>query len=216
MQITDTTIETEKINQDLKQHQVGTKEWDYRNVTESLHLWSERFILEFKLQTSMPAIQIERLKQDRYGHFRYGRNGFGLRNEIAIDKDHIQQDEYWTVLGTLLHEMLHSEQQNIGKPGRRNYHNKEYKDKARSLGLLVDERGCQQYTPAPSPFLDLLKKCGVDAPEIPVCKDLVSYREKSKLRLWICECKPKPVHVRVAVKDLQARCLRCGQLFVPK
>lgn len=34
-----------------------------------------------------------------------------------------------------------------------------------------------------------------------------------RLRLWVCECLPKPVRVRVASDDFRARCLTCGALF---
>ena len=38
----------------------------------------------------------------------------------------------------------------------------------------------------------------------------------SKLKLWVCSCQPKPVHVRVAISDFRAKCLKCGQLFKRK
>jgi predicted SprT family Zn-dependent metalloprotease len=210
------SVVAEKINQDLKQHQVNTEEWDYRQVAESLHLWSERFVLEFKLQTSVPAILLASLKRGTHGHFRQGRNGFGLRNEVAIAKAHLHKNEYRYVLGTLLHELLHAEQQNVGKPGRRNYHNVEFRKRAASFGLIVDEQGCQEHAPPPSPFFDLLDKYGVDVLEIPSDIEDNSSRSRSKLKAWICGCQPHPVHVRVAIKDFQARCLKCNQIFIPK
>jgi hypothetical protein len=205
----------EKINFDLKQHQVGAKDWDYKRVAESLHLWSERFILEFKLQTSVPAIRIDVLKQGRNGHYRYGRNGFGLRNEIAIAKAHLHENNYRNVLGTLLHELLHAEQQNAGKSGRRNYHNWEFRNRAASFGLIVDEQGCQEYAHPPSPFFDLFDKYGIDVPEMP-SDNADSYLDGSKLKAWVCGCRPRPVHIRVAIKDFCARCLKCNKDFTPK
>ncbi|MHA1950311.1 MAG: hypothetical protein ACW99G_10165 [Candidatus Thorarchaeota archaeon] len=206
----------EKINQDLKHHQIATEDWAYKQVAENLHLWSERFVLEFKLQTSVPAILLTSLKRGMHGHFRQGRNGFGLRNEIAVAKAHLHKDEYRNVLGTLLHELLHAEQQNVGKPGRRNYHNVEFRKRAASFGLIVDEKGCQGYAPPPTPFFDLLDKYGVDVPEIPSDTDDNSSEGRPKLEAWICGCQPHPVHVRVAIKDFQARCLKCNQNFHPK
>jgi hypothetical protein len=44
---------------------------------------------------------------------------------------------------------------------------------------------------------------------------VVSPREGcSKLKLWICACKPRPVHVRVAISDFEAVCLKCNQKFI--
>jgi len=39
---------------------------------------------------------------------------------------------------------------------------------------------------------------------------------QSKSKLWICQCQPRPVHVRVAIKRFRARCLDCNQLFKPE
>ena len=47
-----------------------------------------------------------------------------------------------------------------GKPGKGNYHNKEFRTKAESVGLLIDLAGVTRYAPT-SPFVDLLKKHGL-------------------------------------------------------
>ena len=208
-------VTTEKINKDLKQHQINANDWNYKDVAEGLHICSERFVLEFKLQTSLPVIQIKRLRKEAAGHLHMGRNGFGLVNEIAINEDIIELCEYWEVLGTLLHELLHAEQQNIGQAGRRNYHNRQYRDRARELGLIVDSDGFQKYVPSPSPFIDILRRHNIDIPDKPN-GILPLGSGRSKLQPWICACQPRPVHAQVAIRDFRARCLKCNQLFVPK
>ena len=205
---------SEKINIDLKNHQIHADDWGNHKLAQDLHTWTERFIFEFKLKIEeLPAIMIDRIVRTRYGHFRPGRNGFGLRNEIAINEIYICSRKYWDVLGTLLHELLHTEQEQAGKPGKNNYHNKEFRTRAESFGLIIDKWGHSQYTPAPSLFFNILKKYGVTVPNLPKPKIEVVKPSKSKLKLWICECKPQPVRVRVAVKDFQARCLKCGKKF---
>ena len=210
----------EKINLSLKVHQVAAKDWHMNDVIQNLHLWAERFIFEFKLKTSnAPAIMIDYLGRTRLGHFRPGRNGFGLRNEIAINTSHInasiRTNEFWEVLGTLLHELLHVEQHESGNPGKSNYHNKEFKDRAEEFGLIVDSWGHMQYSPAPSAYFDLLKKHGVSVPQIKEPVQATKMVGNSKLKPWICRCIP-PVHVRVAIKDFQAVCLKCDSMFRPK
>ena len=122
-------IKNEKINLDLKEHQTHTDDWDHKPLAENLHIWTERFISEFKLQcTTTPAIRLDQLRSNCYGHFRIGRNGFGLLNEIAINEKYINEDIVnFDNLGTLLHELLHSEQQAFIAEGKtaknRNYHN---------------------------------------------------------------------------------------------
>lgn len=116
----------------------------------------------------------------------------------------------WQVLGTLLHELLHGWQQANGKPGRSNYHNAQYRQKAQSLGLLVDEKGHTNYEPE-SPFTQLLREYGVDLPaiELSVADTAPPTGGSSKLKKWTCGC----TNVRVAVADFHAQCLRCGGLF---
>jgi len=204
----------ELINENLKSHQITTVDWKEYEQIKNFHLWAERFIFEFKLKTSIPAIMIGPLHRTRYGHYRPGRNGFGLLHEIAINQRFVNSREYWDVLGTLLHELLHLEQKLAGKPGKHNYHNKAYKERAASFGLIVDQSGHMQYAPAPSPFWDILAKYGIVVPEIPTNIEPVALEPgHSKLKLWICNCKPQPVRVRVAIEDFQARCLKCGTIF---
>lgn len=202
----------EQINTVLKQHQIVATDWDYNSLAQDLHNWAERFILEFKLKCNTPALTIERLRIGTYGHFHIGRNAFGLRDEIAINNRHICMQDYWEVLGTLLHELLHAEQENLGNASGSNYHNKAFRERAALLGLIVDAAGHQQYEPAPSLFVDLLQKYGFKAPMLPRPENPVTQPGKSKLKAWICSCQP-PIHVRVAISCFRARCLNCGQLF---
>jgi len=162
--------QTEAINHALRRHQSDTQDWPLSDVAQDLHAWAERMIIEFRLEIGMPALMLERLHWRRLGHFRRGRNGFGLKDEIAINKRHIENRLYWQTLGTLLHELCHSWQERHGKPpgpGSRNYHNKEFRDKALGFGLAVDQRGYTQYVPGDTPFFLLLKKYGVQPPVIP-------------------------------------------------
>ena len=210
----------EQINNTLRRHQEGTIDWQHSSTVKDLHVWAERFRVEFKLHIMTPAVMIEHLRRNTNGHFRCGRNGFGLRNEIAISEDPLRNGPYWQVLGTLLHELLHAEQANIGKPGRRNYHNKQFRKRAAEFGLIVNQKGNQEYTPAPTPFSELLERHGVEM-STRIDNDEVEGEDQrptpvggSKLKLWTCWCKPRPVRVRVAIQDFQARCLKCGERFV--
>lgn len=204
----------EQINLELRAHQGRIDDWPKRALVEDLHIWAERFASEFKLQVPVPALMLDRLSRRCCGHFRRGRNGFGLLHEIAINEMHVSKDRYWDVLVTLLHELLHAEQETGGKPGRGNYHNREFRERARALGLIVNQWGCTWMAPKPTPFSDTLEKYGLTAPEIQVpASATVASSGSSKLKLWVCKC-PKPVRVRVAIADFQAQCLKCGHVFV--
>lgn len=209
------TEHNENINLALKDHQLKA-DWDYNKLICDLHTWTERFHFEFKLKfDEVPAIMIDKIGHSTYGHFKPGRNGFGLRNEVAINETFLSECDYWQTLGTLLHELLHVEQEQSGHPGKNNYHNKAFRNRAESLGLIVDNWGHTQYAPVPTPFFNVLKKYGVNTPRLPELTNVEVTQKpgNSKLKLWICDCLPQPVHVRVAIKDFQARCLKCGHNF---
>ena len=190
----------------LAEHQCA-ESWELQSILRELLRWANLFNFEFKLQVPNVSLCVDWLSRGRYGHFRRGHNGFGLRNEIAINRCYLAEREFWNVLGTLLHELLHAHQEAHGRPGKGNYHNAAFRKKAQEYGLIVDARGCTQYAPE-SLFLDLLAKQGVQIPSIP--SPVVKLRGSSKLKKWTCGC----TNVRVAVADFHAKCLNCGNLFV--
>ncbi len=194
------------VYQVLAEHQV-TDDWNHRDLLCELHRWAKILDFEFNLKIPTIVLCVDRLRRATLGHFRPGHNGFGLRHEIAINHTHPVHREPWEVLGTLLHELLHAWQEAHGRPGKGNYHNREFHDKALACGLIVDEWGHTQYAPQ-SPFFDLLRKHGVFVPEIPV--PVHKPKGCSKLKKWSCGC----TNVRVAIGDFEALCLRCGNKFL--
>jgi hypothetical protein len=206
----DCTGNTEYMTYLLAQHQ-QCEQWTFQELAKELHRWWDIFDFEFKLQIPKVPLRLERMRASRHGHFLCGHNEFGLQKEIAINTKYVSEQAMWRVLGTLFHEQLHLWQNEYGRPGSGNYHNAQYRMKALGYGLVVDQGGCTEYQPS-SPFMDLLKRFGVNAPELPTPTPRMA--GSSKLKLWSCGC----TRVRVAVSDFQARCLRpgCGNRFVLK
>jgi hypothetical protein len=200
------TSETHSIYAVLAKHQ-RDEAWDRRKTVADLQEWVARFIDEFKLAIPEIALSVDPLPANRYGHYRQGHNGFGLRGEIAINTRYLDR-ALWEVLGTLLHELLHAWQDVNGTPGKRNHHNAEFQAKARELGLVIDSRGLTGYS-ANSPFKDLLGKHGVLAPAHEIVAPKAPPRGDSKMKKWTCGC----TTVRVAVADFRARCLKCEKEF---
>jgi hypothetical protein len=203
---------SEVINEKLRQHQQDVGSWQYSAVMSDLHVWAERMNVEFKLNTGCPPLRIDRLRR-AYGQFRRGRNSFGLRDEIAIDKDHLDLYPYWRVLGTLFHELLHSWQEHHGTPSSSKYHNRQFRTMAAGYGLLVSRSGFTQYRSGETPFMLFLARYGVTPPpqqqineELPVGR-----KAKPKLHLYTCPC---GVRARIGLKHFNARCLDCGGQFV--
>lgn len=193
----------------LAEHQV-TNDWEYRELLNSLHWWAEIMNVEFKLHIPEVSISVDWLRRTRLGHFRYGHNGFGLKGEVSLNRLYLDDRPFWTVLGTLFHELLHAWQQAHGTPGKRNYHNREFRDKAARFGLIIDTRGCTEYVDE-SPFMDLLRSRDITVPAMPpVQNERQPTKGNSKLKKWSCGC----TNARVAIQDFRARCLKCGNDFV--
>lgn len=191
----------------LAYHQV-TEKWDLQALASELHPWAERFNVEFKLDVPHLSLCLDWLSPRCYGHFRPGFNGFGLHNEIAINRRYVAVREFWETLRTLLHEMPHAWQHAFGLPSNWNHHNSEFRSKALTYGLIVDRHGVTSHH-NDSPFTRLLDKYGVRTPETPQPAQRAA--GTSKLRKWSCGC----TNVRVAVADFAAVCLHCRNRFAP-
>jgi len=192
----------------LARHQVS-ETWHGRNLIESLQEWASPFISEFKLDIPEVVLCVEDLPISSFGGFRCGHDGFGLKGEIALNARHLSgPDGQWEVLGVLLKHLLHAWQQAHGTPSGRCHHNKELRDKAAELGLLVNDKGLLGFA-ADGPFKELLRRHGVS---VPAEKKPIPERRPagdSKQKKWSCGC----TNVRCAVPELYAQCLKCGQVF---
>jgi hypothetical protein len=215
----------DQVYQELADYQKSrTSGWTLHDAMQHLHDWADIFRFRFKLEIPAVPLRLARLRWNCLGHFDPSFNDFGLQNEIAIDVGHLtarlQSGAWWQVLATLLHEQLHFWQQLNGRPsrpGRGNYHNVEYRERAARLGLVVSSRGVNEHYLAESPFLMLLKEKGVDIPALsnsPQYFPASRPRVGSKLKRWSCGCIP-PVRLRVGRAKIRVRCMDCGQMFDP-
>ncbi|OWK40993.1 hypothetical protein [Fimbriiglobus ruber] len=213
----------------LAAHQRAEAGWDYRHLSVVLDTWYRLFNDHFDLNVPRVPLRLDpAVQRNCAGYFRPGHNEFGLLYEIAVavpPPGGLDRIRLGDLLGTLLHELLHLDQELHGVPGQNNYHNVAYRDRAAAFGLLVDHRGHQEYAPD-SPFLALLSRQGVGHP--PAVRDSYAVAPgarptairavpkpagKSKLRKWSCGC----TNVWVGVATLHARCARpdCGRPFAP-
>lgn len=88
-------------------------------------------------------ITLQRSKKS-YGYFcgdRFGRADGTLTDEIALNPTHFRDRPQEEVLATLAHEMAHLWQHHFGKPGRGRYHNMEWAEKMKSIGLQPTSTG---------------------------------------------------------------------------
>lgn len=88
-------------------------------------------------------ITLQRSKRS-YGYFsgdRFGRNDGRVADEIALNPRYFHVHPVDQVLSTLVHEMQHLRQHHFGKPGRGGYHNREWAESMKAIGLHPSSTG---------------------------------------------------------------------------
>lgn len=117
----------------------------------------------------------------------------------------------------LIHELAHAENAAHGVKdcSKNQVHNKKFKERAESLGLIVkdrDERYGFAFTELGPESQALLKKLAFKPQLFQMCRLPEATKEKkgSRLRLWMCQCGTK---LRVAKDDLDVTCNVCETVF---
>jgi len=114
-------------------------------------LLAYKFMTEHLFGNALPACLITLQRETHtFGYFCSKRftndkNVKQSADEIALNPQYfrISGRDDRTVVSTLVHEMCHLWQHHFGKPGRARYHNKEWANKMRSLGLVPSNTGEQ-------------------------------------------------------------------------
>lgn len=191
----------------LAQHQVE-ESWACRDAIARLQEWADRLNVHFNLRVPEIVLCIGKLTVGTKSRFQFGHNAFGLKGEIAINGSYLNDPPH-ELIAVVLRELLHAWQQAHGRPSKYPHHNKELRDKALEIGLIVDARGAASLA-AESPFKELLAAHGVAVPDGEVATaPRKKLSGKSSLKKWSCGC----TNVRCAVAEFYAQCLRCGQVF---
>lgn len=202
--------EVERINVELRKHSISTSDWPHQKLATELHQWADRFVKRFDLNIPTPAIAIDVARKQALATYLAGRDGYGVAHKITFNLYHLNRPLY-QALRTLLHELLHEWQYIHGTPAKPPHHNKEFRDKAKELGLIIDEDG--RTTHEPGAFTGMMDEHRVKFdPHGPPLIDpkLIPKKKPSPLRKWVCGC---PVNVRVAIADFKATCDICKEHF---
>jgi len=204
----------ETINVAIMENEKSATDWGLHNLAWELYWWTDFFNIAFfrEQPVPVPAISFERTKITNLGHYVVGRNAFGVRENININRAHLNRP-LWDILATLLHELTHSWQYIYGKPSKSWFHNKEFQMKLLSFGILCDKKGC--HIGIGDPFVHLLKLHAVSFDGCNFADGLLKVPPKpkkkgaSKLRKWSCGCQ----NARVGKADFEATCDICGNKF---
>ena len=148
------------INVAIRENEKIVTDWPLSDLAKELYLWTDIFNITFFKEhpVPVPTISFEKSKVGSLGHYVIGRNGFGVRENININRVHLDRP-MWDILATLLHEMVHSWQGTYGNPSNSWFHNREFRLKMAELGILVNEKGC--HVAVGDQFVSLLREHGV-------------------------------------------------------
>lgn len=85
-------------------------------------------------------------RKGSFGYFagaRFRHDDGRAADEIALNPMHFASREQKDILSTLVHEMAHQWQYHHGQPGRGRYHNREWAEKMKAIGLHPSDTGIE-------------------------------------------------------------------------
>ena len=210
----------DKINIAIMDNELSATDWEMNQLAWTLYWFVDFFnIVFFKDQpVPIPVLTFEKTRVNSMGYYRVGLNDFAVKEQINLNRLYINSP-LSELLQTLIHEMVHSwEFLYVDEKKRTNnwYHKMCFRKKMAYLGILTDKKGCHLFIH--DPFIFLLRKHGVDFSNLcyaenskKVMKNPIEkkVKGKSKLKKWSCGC----TNLRVGIKDLEAKCLKCDNEF---
>jgi hypothetical protein len=215
---------SEKINIEIMENELSATDWALNPLSYELYWWVWVFQAAFFKDTPvpLPALTFDRARVTTLASYSIGRNSFAVREQINLNALHLGRP-LWSVLASLLHEMVHSFEYTYIPENKRTkswYHGKAFRLKMEELGIYCADNGAHIGLDAKGKFVMLLKQHGVTFDEIPEFntkgpKGMVpispkpKVKGKSKLKKWTCGCQI----VRVGKKEFCATCDICGNRF---
>ena len=182
------------------------------DLEQKLIWWADIFNNSFFKDRTVPApaLSFKNTNFITLGQNVIGKYEFGLKDGYSRV---ILSRPLWEILVVIIHEMTHAWQALHGKPSNSWYHNQEFYQKLLECGIVCNKAGCNYGVK--DPFVSLLKKHEIvinhpmDSEGLIKIPPVAKSKGKSKLKKWSCGC----TNARVAVKDFQAKCMRCGNDF---
>jgi hypothetical protein len=190
----------------------NSPEWELHELTPKLIWWADIFNNAFLKDQSVPPPSISKIKPNLITIGRHIIGSYEIGGKENYGKVQFRRP-LWEILVIVMHEMTHTWQALFGKPSNSWYHNREFCCKLLEFGVVCNKTG-RNYG-VKDTFVSLLKRHGIVFNQPMNTDDFIKIppvakpKGKSKLKKWSCGC----TNVRVAVKDFQAKCIRCGNYF---
>ena len=215
---------TEQVNYEIRDNQLQADDWDLYLLGWELHWWVDAFnILFFKdTPAPVPVLTFESERVNTLGHYRIGRNDFGVRNQININRKHLQRPLF-DLLSTLVHELVHAIEWTYLDESERTknwYHTRKFRNIMKRIGIECNDKGQHTGINLNGPFYFHLRRHGVSFDSlydispgtrgtvVVIDPDKKKKKGKSKMLKWSCGC----TNIRAAVQ-VQAICTACGNEF---
>lgn len=209
-----------EINKEIMENELAATEWELYDLVWELDWWMAVFQAIFFRDTPLPIplLTFEKTRVTNLGYFRLGLNDFAVKNQINLNRIHINRPLN-ELLQTLVHEIVHMWEQVYVPEEKRTknwYHTKTFREKLGEIGIFTDTKGC--HVAVGDPFRYILEKLGVGFPDLKEDYDagvlVLPPRKKkkgsSKLKKWVCGCTQS---VRIGKKEFFATCDLCNQKF---
>tara|TARA_Y100001968_G_scaffold74966_1_gene66357 strand:- start:3385 stop:4266 length:882 start_codon:yes stop_codon:yes gene_type:complete len=142
--------------------------------TYSALLYTYDYFNKTLFDSELPAVVFTYHRQNRvmgYASFkRWVSDKEELIDELAINPEYFAKYPLIEICQTLVHEMVHIWQSKFGTPGRRGYHNKEWGNKMKSIGLIPSSTGKPGGDETGEQMMDYVL---VNGPFISACQSLI-------------------------------------------
>jgi predicted SprT family Zn-dependent metalloprotease len=113
----------------------------YKTLDDAYGFFNKR-LFDGKLPGCLVTLQRGKGLHGYFAGDRFGlADGGEVTDEIALNPSHFHNRTTEAILSTLVHEMTHLQQHHFGKPSRTSYHNKEWAQMMRAVGLIPSDTG---------------------------------------------------------------------------
>ena len=207
----------------IMENEFPTVDRELNRMALDLYWWMNLFQIVFFKDASVPipVLTFKRTRVNTLGTHRIGKNEWRVRERINLNRVHLNRP-LWSILATLLHEMLHLwEFRHVPEYKRTKswYHSKAFRTKMEEFGILCNDNGSHVGFDGKGKFVLTLKQHAVaftELPEMNFVKPGIfaiapepKVKGKSKLKKWTCGCQI----VRIGKRDFRATCNICNNVF---